>query len=52
MAQSTVDKIPTGPELDALQLKRFLADSSKKSGEKEWRLAKTSRHATKFLKLL
>jgi hypothetical protein len=51
MPQSAVDKIPTGPNLDALTAEKVFG-SSEKSGEKEWRVAKSSHHAKKFLKLL
>jgi hypothetical protein len=51
MPQSAVDKIPPGPKLDALTAEKVFG-SSEKSGEKEWRVAKSSHHAKKFFKLL
>jgi hypothetical protein len=51
MAQSAIDKIPPGPKLDELTAEKVFG-SSKKSGEKECRVAKSSHHAKKFLKLL
>jgi hypothetical protein len=47
MTDKALDKIPPGPKLDALTAEKVFG-SSKKSGEKEWRVAKSSNHAKIF----
>jgi len=50
MPQSAVDKIPTGPKLDALTAERFSA--AREKWREEWRVAKSSHHGEKIFQTL
>jgi hypothetical protein len=51
MTNKALNKIPASPKLDTPTAEKVFGNSEK-SGEKEWRVAKSSDHAKKFLNLL